>query len=56
MKERIVMSRYSPISSYPSLELGSWDSLMLSKRYIVLVEIRRGDEGTGIRINGGGES
>ena len=55
MKERIVMSRYLPISSYPSLELGSWDSLMLSKRCIVVVEIRIGGEGTGIGINGAGE-
>ena len=55
MKERIVISRYLPISLYPSLELGSWDSLMLSKRYIVVVGIRRREAGTGIRINGVGE-
>ena len=48
MKERIVISRSLPISLYPSLELGSWDSLMPSRRYVV--GIRRGDEGT--RING----
>ena len=53
MKERIVISRSLPISLYPSLELESWDSLMLSRRYIVVVGIRRGDEGTGINGRGG---
>ena len=53
MKERIVISRSLPISLYPSLELESWDSLMLSRRYIVVVGIRRGYEGTGINGRGG---